>query len=65
QHRPGRRRRQRLTVGALHPYQEHSLQQRETPDTPVSLTELGFGASAIGKLYRVTPPGELSGGVRG
>jgi len=31
------------------------MHQRKIPGTPLSLTELGFGASVIGNLYRVTP----------
>ncbi|MFC8343252.1 aldo/keto reductase [Streptomyces sp. NPDC057280] len=32
------------------------MHRRKIPHTPVELTELGFGASVIGNLYRVTEP---------
>ncbi|MFF7952607.1 aldo/keto reductase [Streptomyces griseorubiginosus] len=32
------------------------MHRRKIPHTPVELTELGFGASVIGNLYRVTAP---------
>ncbi|MGW2573096.1 aldo/keto reductase, partial [Streptomyces sp. NPDC001537] len=31
------------------------MHRRTIPHTPVELTDLGFGASVIGNLYRVTP----------
>ncbi len=33
----------------------HSIGRRKVASTPVELTGLGFGASVIGNLYRVTP----------
>ncbi|MGW2486127.1 aldo/keto reductase [Streptomyces sp. NPDC001606] len=39
------------------------MQHRKIPHTPVSLTELGFGASVIGNLYRVTPDDEATAAV--
>ncbi|MFG2576239.1 aldo/keto reductase [Streptomyces sp. NPDC048481] len=33
----------------------HSIGRRQVASTPVELTGLGFGASVIGNLYRVTP----------
>ncbi|MDH6514102.1 D-threo-aldose 1-dehydrogenase [Streptomyces sp. SAI-135] len=32
------------------------MRRRKIPSTPVQVTELGFGASVIGNLYRVTSP---------
>ncbi|MEU0950506.1 aldo/keto reductase [Streptomyces canus] len=39
------------------------MHQRKIQNTPVSLTELGFGASVIGNLYRVTPAEEAAAAV--
>jgi len=39
------------------------LQQRKIHHTSVSLTELGFGASVIGNLYRVTPVDDATAAV--
>jgi D-threo-aldose 1-dehydrogenase len=39
------------------------LHQRKIQNTSVSLTELGFGASVIGNLYRVTPADDASAAV--
>ncbi|MFC9930725.1 aldo/keto reductase [Streptomyces sp. NPDC127190] len=39
------------------------MQHRKIPHTPVALTELGFGASVIGNLYRVTPDDEATAAV--
>ncbi|MFI1726691.1 aldo/keto reductase [Streptomyces sp. NPDC020489] len=33
----------------------HNIGRRKVASTPVELTELGFGASVIGNLYKVTP----------
>ncbi|MFF4488799.1 aldo/keto reductase [Streptomyces sp. NPDC001544] len=37
--------------------------QRKITNTSVELTELGFGASVIGNLYRVTPPHDAQAAV--
>ncbi|WP_037682512.1 aldo/keto reductase [Streptomyces griseus] len=39
------------------------MRQRQIKNTSVSLTELGFGASVIGNLYRVTPSEDATGAV--
>jgi D-threo-aldose 1-dehydrogenase len=39
------------------------LHQRKIRNTSVSLTELGFGASVIGNLYRVTPADDATAAV--
>ncbi|MDF3145728.1 MULTISPECIES: aldo/keto reductase [unclassified Streptomyces] len=39
------------------------MQQRKIQNTSVSLTELGFGASVIGNLYRVTPVDDATAAV--
>ncbi|MER5900001.1 aldo/keto reductase [Streptomyces mirabilis] len=39
------------------------MHQQKIQDTSVSLTELGFGASVIGNLYRVTPAGDATAAV--
>ncbi|WP_406430751.1 aldo/keto reductase [Streptomyces sp. NBC_01589] len=39
------------------------MHQRKIQNTSVSLTELGFGASVIGNLYRVTPVGDATAAV--
>ncbi|MFJ9543759.1 aldo/keto reductase [Streptomyces sp. NPDC101225] len=39
------------------------MRRREIPNTPVRLTELGFGASTIGNLYRVTSAHEAASAV--
>jgi D-threo-aldose 1-dehydrogenase len=39
------------------------LRRRKITNTPVALTELGFGASGIGNLYRATPPEEAAAAV--
>jgi D-threo-aldose 1-dehydrogenase len=39
------------------------LHHRKIQNTSVSVTELGFGASVIGNLYRVTPAGEAAAAV--
>jgi D-threo-aldose 1-dehydrogenase len=36
--------------------EEHVLRRRRIQNTPVAVTELGFGSSVIGNLYRVTAP---------
>ncbi|MFF0087430.1 aldo/keto reductase [Streptomyces canus] len=36
------------------------MRRRKITNTPVELTELGFGASAIGNLYQVTPAHEAT-----
>ncbi|OIJ91827.1 aldo/keto reductase [Streptomyces monashensis] len=36
---------------------------RKITNTPVELTELGFGASVIGNLYRVTPPDDAQAAI--
>ncbi|MFE8949421.1 aldo/keto reductase [Streptomyces sp. NPDC007856] len=36
---------------------------RKITNTPVELTELGFGASVIGNLYRVTPPHDAQAAI--
>ena len=36
---------------------------RKIQNTPVTVTELGFGASVIGNLYRVTAPQAASAAV--
>ncbi|SDG36092.1 aldo/keto reductase [Streptomyces griseoaurantiacus] len=42
---------------------EHVPLRRTIPNTSVAVTELGFGASAIGNLYRVTPYDEAAAAV--
>ncbi|WP_329343432.1 aldo/keto reductase [Streptomyces sp. NBC_00663] len=37
--------------------------RRKIANTPVELTELGFGASVIGNLYRVTPAEDATGAI--
>ncbi|MBX7554342.1 aldo/keto reductase [Streptomyces sp. NPDC004232] len=39
------------------------MHQRKIQNTSVSLTELGFGASVIGNLYRVTPAADATAAV--
>ncbi|WP_329359843.1 aldo/keto reductase [Streptomyces sp. NBC_01483] len=39
------------------------MHQQKIQDTSVSLTELGFGASVIGNLYRVTPADDATAAV--
>ncbi|MFE9453952.1 aldo/keto reductase [Streptomyces sp. NPDC006739] len=39
------------------------MHQRKIQNTSVALTELGFGASVIGNLYRVTPPDDAAAAV--
>ncbi|MER6130029.1 aldo/keto reductase [Streptomyces sp. NPDC001795] len=39
------------------------MHQRKIQNTSVSLTELGFGASVIGNLYRVTPADDATASV--
>ncbi|MEN1882755.1 aldo/keto reductase [Streptomyces mirabilis] len=39
------------------------MHHRKIQNTSVSVTELGFGASVIGNLYRVTPAGEAAAAV--
>ncbi|MDX3638558.1 aldo/keto reductase [Streptomyces sp. MB09-02B] len=39
------------------------MQRRKIHHTPVELTELGFGASVIGNLYRVTPASDAAAAV--
>ncbi|OQR63384.1 aldo/keto reductase [Streptomyces maremycinicus] len=39
------------------------VQHRPIPNTPVSVSDLGFGASAIGNLYRITPAEEAAAAV--
>ena len=39
------------------------MRRRQIKNTSVSLTALGFGASVIGNLYRVTPPEDATGAV--
>ncbi|PBD01946.1 D-threo-aldose 1-dehydrogenase [Streptomyces sp. Ag82_O1-15] len=39
------------------------MHQQKIQDTSVSLTELGFGASVIGNLYRVTPVDDATAAV--
>jgi D-threo-aldose 1-dehydrogenase len=39
------------------------LHQRKIQNTPVPLTELGFGAAVIGNLYKVTPAEEAAAAV--
>lgn len=41
----------------------HQLHQRKIRNTSVALTGLGFGASAIGNLYRVTPADESAAAI--
>jgi D-threo-aldose 1-dehydrogenase len=41
----------------------HSVQRRRITNTPLSVTELGFGASVIGNLYRVTPTEDATAAV--
>ncbi|KUN64314.1 aldo/keto reductase [Streptomyces griseorubiginosus] len=40
-----------------------TMRQRKITNTPVGLTELGFGASVIGNLYRVTPADDARSAV--
>ncbi|MCX5263144.1 aldo/keto reductase [Streptomyces sp. NBC_00199] len=39
------------------------MRRRQVKNTSVSLTELGFGASVLGNLYRVTPAEDAAGAV--
>ncbi|MFE5144294.1 aldo/keto reductase [Streptomyces fagopyri] len=39
------------------------MQRRKIHNTRIELTELGFGASVIGNLFRVTPPEDASAAV--
>ncbi|MDX3451995.1 aldo/keto reductase [Streptomyces sp. ME02-8801-2C] len=39
------------------------MRHRKITNTPVELTELGFGASVIGNLYRVTPAADAAAAV--
>ena len=39
------------------------MKRRTIPNTPVNLTELGFGASVIGNLYRETQPQDATAAV--
>ncbi|MFD8214404.1 aldo/keto reductase [Streptomyces sp. NPDC059697] len=39
------------------------MRLRKIQNTPVAVTELGFGASVIGNLYRVTPAGDAAAAV--
>ncbi|MFI8528884.1 aldo/keto reductase [Streptomyces aquilus] len=39
------------------------MHRRKIPHTPVEITELGFGASVIGNLYRVTEPQDAAAAV--
>ncbi|WP_399098187.1 hypothetical protein [Streptomyces sp. 11x1] len=39
------------------------MQRRKIHHTPVELTELGFVASVIGNLYRVTPASDAAAAV--
>jgi D-threo-aldose 1-dehydrogenase len=39
------------------------MRHRKITNTPVELTELGFGASVIGNLYRVTPPHDAQAAI--
>lgn len=43
---------------------DNALRQRTIPKTSVKLTELGFGASVIGNLYRETPPQDAAAAIR-
>jgi D-threo-aldose 1-dehydrogenase len=43
--------------------QEHVLRRRRIQNTSVAVTALGFGASAIGNLYRATPYDEAAAAV--
>ncbi|MEW2398288.1 aldo/keto reductase [Streptomyces sp. NPDC046862] len=40
------------------------MHHRKISTTPVALTELGFGASVIGNLYRVTPAQDASAAIQ-
>lgn len=40
-----------------------TMGHRKITNTPVELTELGFGASVIGNLYRVTPPHDAQAAI--
>ena len=42
---------------------DNALKQRTIPNISVKLTELGFGASVIGNLYRETPPRDAAAAV--
>jgi D-threo-aldose 1-dehydrogenase len=44
-------------------FEELPLRSRKIAHTSVALTELGFGASVIGNLYRITPPHDASATV--
>ncbi|SHH54114.1 D-threo-aldose 1-dehydrogenase [Streptomyces sp. 3214.6] len=44
-------------------FEELPLHHRKIAHTSVALTELGFGASVIGNLYRITPPQEAAATV--
>ncbi|HEY1180615.1 MAG TPA: aldo/keto reductase, partial [Phytomonospora sp.] len=39
------------------------MHHRKIQNTPVTVTELGFGASVIGNLYRVTEPQDAADAV--
>ncbi|WP_030235091.1 hypothetical protein [Streptomyces sp. NRRL S-455] len=39
------------------------MHQRKIQNTSVALTELGFGASVLGNLYRVTPADDAPAAV--
>ncbi|MFF4363298.1 aldo/keto reductase, partial [Streptomyces sp. NPDC001604] len=39
------------------------MHHRKIQNTPVTVTDLGFGASVIGNLYRVTPADEATAAV--
>ncbi|MBW8736285.1 MAG: aldo/keto reductase, partial [Streptomyces turgidiscabies] len=39
------------------------MRHRKIANTPVELTELGFGASVIGNLYRVTPAADAAAAI--
>src|SRR5919112_782685 len=40
-----------------------TMGHRKITNTSVELTELGFGASVIGNLYRVTPPHDAQAAI--
>ncbi|MEU6261159.1 aldo/keto reductase [Streptomyces sp. NPDC047043] len=44
-------------------FREHALLLRHIADTGLAVSELGFGASAIGNLYRVTPDEDAAAAV--
>lgn len=43
--------------------EEHVVRRRTMGNTSVAVTDLGFGASVIGNLYRVTPAQDASAAV--